>query len=142
MKLLKFFAAAAVAGIAAGMSCAQDDTLALTNAYRTFPGTSAAYRIGSAKSFATLPETLKTSLMFAFDCMNTNGWELNASGGVLKIPNLVSSGTHADRFLTIKTADVVSPRASPLTFSRMRLYLISDNWFHSFSFSFSYPFLF
>lgn len=118
MKLLKFFAAAAVASIAAGMSCAQDDTLALTNAYRTFPDTSAAYRIGSDKSFATLPETLKTSLMFAFDCMNTNGWEFNASGGVLKIPNLVSSGTHADRFLTIKTADVVDP----YYFSNNRIY--------------------
>lgn len=109
MKLSNYLAVASVVGIAAGMSCAQDDTLAITNACRTFLGTSTVYRTGSTKSFAELPETLKASLMFAFDCMNTNGWEFNASGEVLKIPNLVSTGVHADRFLTIKTADVVDP---------------------------------
>ena len=118
MRNKKSLAVSAFLTVAACTVFAEDSALALTNAYRTSVGVTTTYRTGSAKTSGELPDQLKNSLMFAFDCMKTNGWEFNASGGVLKIPNLVSSGPNAERFLTMKSADVVDP----YYFSGYRIY--------------------
>jgi hypothetical protein len=118
MQHMKSLAVTAALAVLVCPVFAEDSALAVTNAYRTSVGVTTTYRTGSAKTSVELPDQLKNSLMFAFDCMKTNGWEFNASGGVLKIPNLVSSGPHAERFLTMKSADVVDP----YYFSSYRIY--------------------
>ena len=90
---------------------------AVTNSYRTFDASGASYTVGTAKTDG-VPEALRSSLMFAFDCTRTNGWTITAAGQVKKIPNLVTTGPHAGRFLTMNPADVVDP----YYFSAYRLY--------------------
>lgn len=75
------------------------DVTVLTNGYRQFVGGDKAYRVETPKATAE-PAWVAPSLLFAFDCTQTNGWTVAADGAVTKVPSRVG-----DRYLTVGDPD-------------------------------------
>lgn len=78
------------------------DVTVLTNGYRQFVGGDKAYRVETPKATAE-PAWVAPSLLFAFDCTQTNGWTVAADGAVTKVPSRTG-----ERYLTVgDPADLV-----------------------------------
>lgn len=75
------------------------DVTVLTNGYRQFVGGDKAYRVETPKATAE-PAWVAGSLLFAFDCSQTNGWTVADDGSVTKVPSRVG-----DRYLTVGDPD-------------------------------------
>lgn len=75
------------------------DVTVLTNGYRQFVGGDKAYRVETPKATAE-PAWVVGSLLFAFDCSQTNGWTVADDGSVTKVPSRVG-----DRYLTVGDPD-------------------------------------
>ena len=71
------------------------DMTVLANGYRRFVSGDAAFRVETPKTTAE-PAWVSGSLIFAFDCSQTNGWTVADDGTVTKVPSRVG-----DRYLTV-----------------------------------------
>lgn len=75
------------------------DVAVLANGYRQFARGDAAFRVETPKATSE-PAWVADSLLFAFDCSQTNGWTVAADGAVTKVPSRIG-----DRYLTVGDAD-------------------------------------
>lgn len=75
------------------------DVAVLSNGYRQFVSGDADYRVETPKTKAE-PAWVAGSLLFAFDCSQTNGWTVADDGTVTKVPSRVG-----DRYLTVGDPD-------------------------------------
>lgn len=75
------------------------DVTVLTSGYRQFVGGDKAYRVETPKTPAE-PAWVADSLLFAFDCSQTNGWTVADDGTVTKVPSRVG-----DRYMTVGDPD-------------------------------------
>ena len=90
----------AMACLSMCVGAAEDgDVTILTNGYRQFVSGSQVYQV-ETQSVKTEPSWVTTSLLFAFDCSQTNGWMVADDGTVTKVPSRVGT-----RYLTVGEPD-------------------------------------
>lgn len=90
----------AMACLSMCVGAAEDgDVTILTNGYRQFVSGSQVYQV-ETQSVKTEPSWVTTSLLFAFDCSQTNGWIVADDGTVTKVPSRVGT-----RYLTVGEPD-------------------------------------
>lgn len=75
------------------------DVTILSNGYRQFVCGNQVYQV-ETQSVKTEPSWVATSLLFAFDCSQTNGWMVADGGTVMKVPSRVGT-----RYLTVGEPD-------------------------------------
>ena len=90
----------AMACLSMCVGAAEDvDVTILTNGYRQFVSGSQVYQV-ETQAVKTEPSWVTASLLFAFDCSQTNGWMVADDGTVMKVPSRVGT-----RYLTVGEPD-------------------------------------